>query len=125
MDLNVAGDRCHLNRFGKPATASDSPPLLLIHGATNDRDAWQQVALGLAAAGCALLLPDLPGHGLCSGPAPRSIEALADWLPLLLDAAGIEEVVLVESPGPPVAAVCSSTCAAPAAVAALAGGVPD
>lgn len=97
MELAVAGHRCHLATAGECFAAGEagSPPLLLIHGAAHDCDAWRQVAGGLAAAGCALLIPDLPGHGLSAGPPLRSIEALADWLPALLDAAGIAQAVLV------------------------------
>ena len=97
MELDVAGYRCHLATAGRPWRPTDplSPPLLLIHGAANDGDAWQQVAAGLAAAGCCVLAPDLPGHGLSGGPPLPSIEALADWLPALLDAAGVDRAVLV------------------------------
>ena len=97
MQMNVAGQRCNVATGGLPFDPASSPypPLLLIHGAANDRDCWRTVASGLTAAGRALLVPDLPGHGLSAGPALRSIEELADWLPALLDAAGIEEAVLV------------------------------
>ncbi len=111
MELTVAGDRCRLGTGGKPfdPAASPWPPLLLIHGAANDRDVWQTVAAGLAAAGAALLVPDLPGHGLSSGPPRRSIEALADWLPLLLDAAAVEQAVLIgHSMGSLVALDCAA-----------------
>ena len=97
MQLNVAGKRCHVGTGGKPfdPACSPYPPLLLVHGAANDRDCWRRVAGGLSAAGCALLVPDLPGHGLSAGPALRSVEELADWLPALLDAVGVERAVLV------------------------------
>ncbi|RDE48869.1 MAG: alpha/beta hydrolase [Candidatus Accumulibacter meliphilus] len=97
MQLNVAGKRCHVGTGGKPFDPAGSlyPPLVLVHGAANDRDCWRQVAGGLTAAGCALLVPDLPGHGLSAGPALRSIEELADWLPALIEAAGVEQAVLV------------------------------
>lgn len=97
MELTVAGQRCHLASGGQPfdVTRSPWPPLILIHGAANDHETWQQVAQRLAAAGCAVLIPDLPGHGLSGGPVLRSIEALADWLAALLDAAGVGKGVLV------------------------------
>lgn len=111
MQLTVAGHRCRLGTGGRrfdPA-CSRWPPLLLIHGAANDRDAWLQVAGGLAAAGCAVLVPDLPGHGLSSGPPLRSIEALADWLPQLLDAAAVEQAILVgHSMGSLIALECAA-----------------
>lgn len=111
MELRVAGYRCRLATGGKhfDPGASPWPPLLLIHGAANDRDAWQQVAAGLAASGGAPLVPDLPGHGLSAGPPLRRIEALADWLPLLLDAAGVERVVMIgHSMGSLIALECAA-----------------
>jgi pimeloyl-ACP methyl ester carboxylesterase len=56
-----------------------------------------------------VLVPDLPGHGLSSGPPLRSIEALADWLPCLLDAAGVEQAILVgHSMGSLIALECAA-----------------
>lgn len=96
MELTVAGQRCHVACAGRRfAPASARLPLLLVHGAANDGDAWLAVAGRLSAAGCAVLAPDLPGHGLSGGTALRSIEALADWLPALLDALGVEQALLV------------------------------
>lgn len=111
LELTVAGYRCRLASGGQPFNPDRSPwpPLLLLHGAANDRDAWQQVASGLTAAGCAVLVPDLPGHGLSSGPALPSIEALADWVPTLLDAAGVGQAILVgHSMGSLVALECAA-----------------
>ncbi|MBL8395789.1 MAG: alpha/beta hydrolase [Candidatus Accumulibacter sp.] len=96
MELTVAGQLCRLATDHPFAPAhSPWPPLLLIHGAAHDRDAWHQVASSLSAAGCCVLAPDLPGHGLSGGPPLPSIEALADWLPALLDATGVDKVILV------------------------------
>jgi pimeloyl-ACP methyl ester carboxylesterase len=111
VELTVAGHRCHLSAGGQRFDPARSPwpPLLLIHGAANDRDAWHPVSHGLSAAGCCVLAPDLPGHGLSGGPALRSIEALADWLPALLDAAAITRAILVgHSMGSLVALECAA-----------------
>src|SRR5690606_705204 len=43
----------------------------------------------------AVLALDLPGHGRSEGPALTSIDALADWLGRLLDAAAVERAALV------------------------------
>ncbi|MCB1941833.1 MAG: alpha/beta hydrolase [Candidatus Accumulibacter sp.] len=111
MQLTVNGLCCRAATGGRafdPAALAP-PPLLLIHGAANDRDCWQKVAGGLSAAGCAVLAPDLPGHGLSAGPPLRSIAALADWLAALLDAAGVEQAVLVgHSMGSLVALECAA-----------------
>jgi pimeloyl-ACP methyl ester carboxylesterase len=67
---------------------------------------------GLTAAGCAVLVPELPGHGLSSGPALPSIEALADWVPAPLDAAGVGQAILVgHSMGSLVALKCAAGAA--------------
>ena len=42
-----------------------------------------------------MLAVDLPGHGRSAGDALASVEAIADWIPLLLDAAKIESAALV------------------------------
>jgi pimeloyl-ACP methyl ester carboxylesterase len=70
------------------------PTVVLVHGALNDHAVWTQQSRALAARGFAVLAPDLPGHGRSSGPALRSVEALADWLIALLDAAGVERALL-------------------------------
>jgi pimeloyl-ACP methyl ester carboxylesterase len=111
MELSVAGYGCHVATGGQPFDPARSawPPLVLIHGAANDCDAWHKVAGGLAAAGCALLVPDLPGHGLSGGEPLSSIEALADWLPSLLDSAGVTTAILVgHSMGSLVALDCAA-----------------
>jgi len=97
VELSVNGKRCGLSTGGvsfAPA-ASPWPAVILIHGAAHDKDAWLTVARGLAAAGCAVLAPDLPGHGQSEGPALCRIDALADWLAALLNAAGLDRAILV------------------------------
>jgi pimeloyl-ACP methyl ester carboxylesterase len=96
MELTVAGHRCHVATGDQTSKTPDQnkPTVILIHGAANDHDVWQIVARGLTAAGHAVLVPDLPGHGLSGGVPLRSIEALADWIIALLDAAGVESAVL-------------------------------
>lgn len=80
---------------GKPAYArlegsgGAAPAIVLVHGAHNDHSVWTALAQGLGARGQRVLAPDLPGHGRSAGPALNSVEAMADWLLALLDAAGI------------------------------------
>ena len=96
MELTVAGHLCHASTGDKPfaPTALSTPVTILIHGAANDCDVWQKIARGLASAGHTVLAPDLPGHGLSRGEPLRSVEAFADWIIALLDAAGIKTAVL-------------------------------
>lgn len=94
MQLIVAGRRCHYAGDEPPFDPARSP-VVLIHGAANDGDVWQKIARSLRDAGHTVLVPDLPGHGSSQGEALGSIEALADWLMALLDAAGVSRAVLV------------------------------
>lgn len=111
MELSVTGKRCELSTGGvsfAPA-ASPWPAVILIHGAAHDKDAWLTVARGLTASGCAVLAPDLPGHGQSEGPALGSIDALADWLAALVNAAGLDRAMLVgHSMGSLVALACAA-----------------
>ena len=65
------------------------PVVVLVHGAQNDHSVWTLQCRALLAAGYAVLAPDLPGHGRSGGAALASVEALADWLLALCDAAGV------------------------------------
>ena len=105
MELSIAGERCRIATAGPvpPLPVSDtfrspdlatSLPVLLLHGAANDSDAWRGVMQQLGAEGIPVLAPDLPGHGLSTGSPLGSVEALAGWVIALLDALGIEQVVL-------------------------------
>jgi len=68
---------------------SDGPaaghPVVLVHGAANDGDAWRDVAPLLAARGLRVIVPELPGHGASHDTALRTIEEAADWLLRLAD----------------------------------------
>ena len=88
------GDHTAFCHTGDSALDPALPTVVLVHGALNDHSVWAQQSLALAARGFAVLAPDLPGHGRSSGPALRSVEALADWLLALLDAAGVGRALL-------------------------------
>lgn len=74
--------------------APDRPSLILVHGAANDRDAWRDVLPLLAAQGRNIFAPDLPGHGQSAGVPLSSIESIADWLLVLIDALGLKQTAL-------------------------------
>lgn len=80
---------------GGKAPQPSLPTLVFLHGALNDHSVWSELAGRLARHGLNVLAPDLPGHGRSAGPALDSVEAMADWLPGLLDAAGLETALLV------------------------------
>ena len=65
------------------------PAVVMIHGAALDHSVWQWQSRYLAHHGFAVLAVDLPGHGRSPGIPRESIEAMADWVAALLDAAGL------------------------------------
>ena len=79
---------------GKPFDAS-LPAVVFVHGAMHDHSVWTLLARWFANHGCAVLAPDLPGHGRSTGAPLESVEAIADWLLALLDAAGVDEAAFV------------------------------
>jgi pimeloyl-ACP methyl ester carboxylesterase len=71
------------------------PAIVFIHGAMHDHSDWTLLARWFAHHGHAVLAPDLPGHSQTTGAPFESVEAIADWLLALLDAAGVDEAALV------------------------------
>jgi pimeloyl-ACP methyl ester carboxylesterase len=103
---------------GKPFDPA-LPAIVFIHGAQNDHSVWGLQSRYFAHHGFGVLAVDLPGHGRSAGPALESVEAMADWLLALLDAAGVQQAVLVgHSMGSLIALEASHR--APARVRALA-----
>jgi pimeloyl-ACP methyl ester carboxylesterase len=98
MRLAVAGPRgeheAYVYTGGKPFDAA-LPAVVFVHGAMNDHSVWTLLARWFANHGFAVLAPDLPGHSKSAGAPLESVEALADWLLALLDAAGIAEASFV------------------------------
>lgn len=72
-------------------SGTDSPPLLLIHGAGGSRLHWPPEIRRLPDV--RVLAIDLPGHGESPGPGEHSIEAYAGRLLDWLENEGIERVV--------------------------------
>src|SRR4029453_19628423 len=79
---------------GKPFAPS-LPAIVFIHGAMHDHSVWTLLARWFAHHGHAVLAVDLPGHAQSAGAPLESIEAIADWVLALLDAAGVDEAALV------------------------------
>ena len=80
---------------GGKAFDAQLPCVVFVHGAMHDHSVWTLLARWFANHGHAVLAPDLPGHGRSEGPPLASVEALADWLLALLDAAGVRSAALV------------------------------
>ena len=68
---------------------------VFIHGAANDHSVWALQSRYFAWHGWNVLAIDLPGHGQSNGPLCTSIEALADWVAALLDAAEVKAAVVI------------------------------
>ncbi|APW37397.1 alpha/beta hydrolase [Rhodoferax koreense] len=71
------------------------PTLVFVHGVLNDHSVWILQTRYLAHHGWNVLAVDLPGHGRSAGAPPTSVEAAADWLIALLDAAGLPAATLI------------------------------
>ncbi len=94
MDLIVNGAKTYCYTGGKPFDAA-KPTIVFIHGVVNDHSVWILQSRYLANHGFNVLAVDLPGHGRSAGEAPSSVEEAADFVTLLLDAAGVQRAALV------------------------------
>jgi pimeloyl-ACP methyl ester carboxylesterase len=108
MDLTVNRRKAYAYTGGRAFDAS-LPVVVFIHGAQHDHCVWVLQSRYLAHHGRAVLAVDLPGHGRSEGPPLESVEALADWIAALLDAAGVRQATLVgHSMGSLVAVDCAA-----------------
>ena len=92
MKLEVACRTARARPTRTPAASRSTPSLpaiVFVHGAMHDHSVWTLAARWFAHHGHAVLAPDLPGHGRSGGAPLASVEAIADWLLALLDAAGV------------------------------------
>lgn len=94
MELEVHGRRVYAYTGGK-AFDPALPCVVFAHGALNDHSVWNLLARWFAHHGHAVLAVDEPGHGRSEGPPLETVEAIADWLLAVLDAAGVERAALV------------------------------
>ena len=85
------------------------PTVVFVHGAANDHSVWSLQSRYFAHHGFNVLAVDLPGHGRSAGEPLRSVEAIADWLAALLDAAAIPRAAFV---GHSMGALATLECAA-------------
>ena len=93
MELTVNGARTYCYTGGKPFDAA-KPTLVFIHGVVNDHSVWILQSRYLAHHGWNVLAVDLPGHCRSGGEAPATVEAAADFIVALLDAAGVQRAAL-------------------------------
>ena len=94
MKLIVGGREAYAYTGGKPFDPA-LPCVVFVHGALHDHSCWTLLARWCAPPGGGVLAVDLPAHGGSAGPPQTDVEALADWLLALLDAAGVARAALV------------------------------
>ncbi len=94
MRLNVAGHETYVYT-GARALDPTLPSVLFVHGAAHDHSVWALQSRYFAHHGRNVLAIDLPGHGRSQGVALPTVEAIADWLPQVLDAGGIGKAGIV------------------------------
>jgi pimeloyl-ACP methyl ester carboxylesterase len=108
MDLQVAGKRTFAYTGGR-AFDPALPAIVFIHGGAQDHCVWVLQSRYLAHHGYGVLAADLPGHGRSAGAPLADIEAMADWIVALLDAAQVRTTTLVgHSMGSLVALDCAA-----------------
>jgi len=94
MQLNIHGHDAYCYTGGKTFDPS-LPTAVFIHGAQNDHSVWVLQTRYFAHHGFGVLAVDLPGHGRSKGAPLASVEAMADWLLALLDAAQVTQATLI------------------------------
>jgi len=108
MNLRINGKSAYAYIGGRDFDPA-LPAVVFIHGAENDHCVWVLQSRYLAHHGRGVLAVDLPGHGRSDGPPLTSVEAIADWIVALLDAAGVKQATLVgHSMGSLVAVECAA-----------------
>lgn len=125
MRLEVDGREVYAYTGTRPVDPA-RPAVVFVHGAANDHSVWALQSRYFAYHGCGVLAIDLPGHGRSEGPPLASVDAIADWLARLLDAAGLAQATLV---GHSLGSLAALACAArhpqrAAAIALLGPAVP-
>ena len=94
MILSVAGADVYAYT-GARRWIDEQAAVVFVHGAAHDHSVWAWQSRYFAHHGFNVLAVDLPGHGRSGGAALSAVEAIADWILALLDAADIEQAALV------------------------------
>jgi len=108
MDFTVDGKKAFAYTAAHAIDAA-KPAVVFLHGAGLDHSWFGLQSRYFGYHGFSVLALDFPGHGRSEGPPLASVEALADWVARLLDAAGIERAALV---GHSMGALTAIECAA-------------
>ena len=92
LTVNQAATYCYT---GGKAFDAAKPTIIFIHGVLNDHSVWILQTRYLAHHGWNVLAVDLPGHCRSAGEPPATVDAAADFVIALMDAAGLEKAALV------------------------------
>jgi pimeloyl-ACP methyl ester carboxylesterase len=94
MNFTVNGHTTYCYTGGKALDAT-KPTAIFIHGVLNDHSVWILQTRYLANHGWNVLAVDLPGHCRSAGDPPTTVEAAADFVLALMDAASLEKAALI------------------------------
>jgi pimeloyl-ACP methyl ester carboxylesterase len=94
MIIDVQGSPVFAYTGGRPHQ-SGQPTVVFIHGVLGDHSVWILQSRYMAHHGWNVMAIDLPGHCKSAGEAPASVEAAADFIAQMLDAAGVQRAALV------------------------------
>jgi pimeloyl-ACP methyl ester carboxylesterase len=108
MDLIVNGRPAYAYTAAR-VIDPELPSVLFVHGAASDHSVFLLQSRYFAYHQRNSIAVDLPGHGRSVGPPLATIPALADWVVSFLDAAGLDQAVLVgHSMGSLIALECAA-----------------
>ncbi len=112
MDFTIGGRKAFAYTAAHALDAS-KPSVVFVHGAGLDHSWWGLQSRYFGYHGHNVLAVDLPGHGRSAGPPLATVEAMADWVIRLMDAAGIARAAVVgHSMGSLIALQCAASHAA-------------
>jgi pimeloyl-ACP methyl ester carboxylesterase len=94
MRLEVAGSDVYAYTGMRPFDPAQAT-VLFVHGAAHDHSVFALQSRYFAHHGRNVLAVDLPAHGRSAGVPLASVEAIANWLAAVLDAAGVRKAALV------------------------------
>ena len=94
--MRIVVDQCETYVYtGSRALVAAQPSVLFVHGAAHDHSVWALQSRYFAHHGFNALAVDLPGHGRSAGHPLSAIDAIAGWLPRVLDAVGVASAAVV------------------------------
>ncbi len=99
MEWTVQGQRAYAYTGGKPFDPA-LPCVVFVHGAQNDHSVWGLQTRWFAHHGFSVLAVDLPAHGRSAGAPLATVEAMADWVMALAQAAGVDRPAMVVGDDP-------------------------